>query len=229
MKKILLFLILLFQINIAYNQSVKETYYAPEDYNVTPFIYFVDSNKYVMSVLISFGLDDITSYDISYGIVQLKDNRIILKDRFNDLEIILLQEDNDIMVDKGFVFMYNKNFKYFSETFSSVSETYLLLDSIKNSNNTIKLKHKRSELKYGYYKNKQGFILKIMPDNTYKLEINNITISEGSIEIKDNKIVFYDKYLRHNFIAELEKDTIINANLIGNFNNSRYDFYKKLE
>lgn len=205
------------------SQTIASYMFSYNNYSVH--IHLFDTNKYILTIIIASSIDDISSYDLSYGTFKAIENKIILKDKINDSEITLLKDVNDLIVDRGLDCFNNESFIYTNNLFS-FSDQYKKLDSVRNVNFIIIDDiNEVSQLKEGNYINQNKYNITIKPNNLYEFKINNVVISKGTYSINSNIINFYDNSLRHIFKAIIDEKQIVNPNLPGcSFTISKYNF-----
>ncbi len=234
MKKILLsFLFLLFAIS-AFNQNNRYSYQfidhiALMNYNSYTLNIINDSN-YILRLNCTYD-DQIGGYYFSYGNYINSINKIICKDKINGFEIELIKYKDSCYVKRGPSFIKNKYLKYLN---------YSLLDDVDKKFNKI-------DSTYGYKKDyipktDSTFVdkliigeylcdwltkLYILPFNRYELKIDTVIVSKGKWTQDKNKIIFYDKSLKHYFVAEIVDKEIVNLKIPIDLSNSKYKLHKK--
>ena len=235
-KYILIFSLIMLKFNLLNSQTIGTYLLSNNNYGVI--IHLFDTNKYIISITILSSIDDISSYDLSYGTFKTIEKKIILKDKINDSKIFLLMESNDLqddlLTDKGLACFDDKPFIYMNNL-SSLSDTYKKLDSIANLNyKEIIHKNEVGNINIGEYSDNGEYIEKgrfsdkgryeinIKSNYKYEYKIDNVIISKGNYSINGNTLIFYDEYLRYNFKAEINKGIITNSNLPGYFINLKY-------
>ena len=236
MKKVILFLILLSVNYSAFNQSNRYSYKLRENigfryFNTYTFDFINDSN-YILRLNCTYD-DQITGYYFSYGNYINSINKIICKDKINCFEIELIKYKDSCYVKRGPSFIKNKYLKYLN---------YSLLDDVDKKFNKI-------DSTYGYKKDyipktDSTFVdkliigeylcdwltkLYILPFNRYELKIDTVIVSNGKWTQDKNKIIFYDKSLKHSFVAEIVDKAIVNLNIPIDSSNLKYTLTKKWE
>jgi hypothetical protein len=234
MKKIFLtFLFLLFAIS-AFNQSNRCSYELRENIGIRNFntytLIIVNDSNYILR-LGCLLVDEVHYNYISYGNYINIRNKIICKDKINGFEIELIKFKDSCYVKRGPSFIKNKYLKYLNysswfdivEDFKKIDSVYgLKKDYIPKTDSTFV-----DKLVMGEYLCDWLTKLYILPFNKYELKIDTVIVSKGKWTQDKNKIIFYDKSLKHSFVAEIVDKAIVNLKIPIDLSNSKYKLHKK--
>ncbi len=181
---------------------------------------------------------------LSYGKYKIKNSQIILQDEAIGFTMqFQLLPLNDIVMEKGFIFLKNKSFYRWEGSYDSdCKKPDMRIEKQKNVRNAYKQKHKSLyPLHYGIYESEgntvnddkykvyaadRGYIIDIRNDNKYSLTYKKVLISVGTWKRDGNELAFFDTNLQYPFYVLISEKGLISKYLPGEYDSCLL-IYKK--
>lgn len=190
------------------------------DENIECNIYFFKSGSYYIELSENVTSDIIESLVLSCGKFSLTNNEVTLIDKVHNYKMRFVVENKTLIVKQSFGFLMNKRFVYYDNIYREPEslcpdiDALMLQEERKSYNNThVTL----FPLKFGKFENEQGFKLNIQQNNWYKLEFQNIIISEGRWHRDNNELELIDINLQHSFYTLINDKMLISKLLPGDY------------
>ncbi|MDD4921383.1 MAG: hypothetical protein PHS30_02780 [Bacteroidales bacterium] len=191
------------------------------DKNLDCDIYFFKNGRYYLGISENVTYDMIENLVFSYGKFSVNKNEVVLSDNLHNYRIILYADNNCLKVKKGFNFLLNKSFVFYSKTTGSEPQFVrpkLNRHILQQERMKYMQLHKISIPLYsGVYEDVQGFNLNIQKDKKYKLWFKGILLSEGEWNRDGNELTLFDRTLRQPFYVLIGEKKLISSLLPGDY------------